>query len=57
MISKRFVLRFDTREVQSKRHVKTLLWSALQCVCVTCVCVRTPLCEWKKLALKAILSL
>lgn len=60
MISKRFVLYFDTCEVQSRKHVKTLLCGVLQCVCA-CVyihmCVHTPLCEWKKLALKAILSL
>ena len=34
MISKRFVLYFDTREVQLKRLVKTLLRSVLQCVCL-----------------------
>lgn len=60
MISKRFVLYFDMCEVQSKGHVKSLLCCVMQCVCVCvhlCVCVHTPLCEWKKLALKAILSL
>ena len=62
MISRRFVVYSDTCEVQSKSHVKMLLCSALQCVCVwvcvqLCVCVHIPLCERKKLALKAILSL
>lgn len=45
MISKRFVLCFDTCEVQSKRHVKRFLCFVLLCVCV---CVHTPLCEKKK---------
>lgn len=47
MISRRFVLCFDTCEVQSKRHVKTLLCSVLQCVFVCVyihVCVFVPHC-------------
>lgn len=58
MISRSLVQYSDTHAEQSKTARKKGFFF---CVCASCnhasVCAKTPLCEWKKVALKAILLL